>query len=113
MYIKTFLHYLSSEFAVSHVVSASMLLGRALYESLWSIEDWSDWCAEQHTAGVPKKAVLHLAKSKQTETKLVKQWIKKSRRPYKPGVLKRHVTPLSAKRIHTSRTAGVKRPSCD
>ena len=65
---------------MSHVVSASMLLGRALYGSLWSI-DWSDWCAEQHTAAVPKKAVLHLAKSKQTETKLVKQWIKKKKKP--------------------------------
>ena len=51
MYIKTLQHFLSNEFPMSRVVSASMMLGRALHESIWSDQDWSAWCAEQHTAG--------------------------------------------------------------
>ena len=111
MYIKTLQHFLSNEFPMSRVVGASMILGRALHESIWSKEDWNSWCAEQHTANVRSKAALPLTRSRHSEAEVVRQWVKKkpAARPMKTKVRKRRVNPLSVKRIHTLRTAGVKR----
>ena len=111
MYIKTLQHFLSNEFPMSRVVSASMMLGRALHESIWSDQDWSAWCAEQHTAGGQSKATLPLTKSRRREADVVKHWVMKkpATRRTKTKDRKRRVTPLSVKRIHTLRTAGVKR----
>ena len=111
MYIKTLQHFMSNEFPMSRVVSANMILGRALHESIWSNQDWSAWCAEQRTAGGQTKATLPLTKSRRSEADVVKHWVMKrpasSRRKTKDR--KRRVTPLSVKRIHTLRTAGVER----
>ena len=111
MYIKTLQHFLSKEFPMSHVVSASMILGRALHESIWSNQDWSVWCAEQQTEGGQSKATLPLTKSRRSEADVVKCWVMKrpSARAVKTKDRGRRVTPLSVKRIHTLRTAGVKR----
>ena len=111
MYIKTLQHFLSNEFPMSRVVSASMMLGRALHESIWSDQDWSAWCAEQHTAGGQSKATLPLTKSRRGEADVVKHWVMKkpATRRTKTKDRKGRVTPVSVKRIHTLRTAGVKR----
>ena len=108
MYIKTLQHFLSNDFPMSRVVGASMILGRALHESIWSKEDWNSWCAEQHTANVQSKAALPLTRSRHSEAEVVRQWVKK-KPAARTKVRKRRVNPLSVKRIHTLRTAGVKR----
>ena len=77
MYIKTLQHFLSKEFPMSHVVSASMIFGRALHESIWSNQDWSVWCAEQQTEGGQSKATLPLTKSRRSEADVVKCWVMK------------------------------------
>ncbi|CAE7255234.1 unnamed protein product [Symbiodinium sp. CCMP2592] len=77
-YIKMLTHYLATEHPMSHVVSANMLIGRSLHESLWSVPEWDAWCSEQHTDGVQSKARLQLAKSRQSEVKLVRNWAMKT-----------------------------------
>ena len=113
MYIKALQHYLSTEFPLSRIVSGGMLLGRALHESLWNCEEWNTWCAEQHTytSGMQSKATLPLTKARQHEAKVVKQWVRKkpAAAPTKGKGRRRHRTPLSMRRVHTLRTAGVKR----
>ncbi|CAE7292816.1 unnamed protein product [Symbiodinium sp. CCMP2592] len=114
LYIKTLQHYLATQFPMSHVVSASMLLGRALHESIWSSEEWSAWCAEQQTAGTQCKAELPLAKARLVEARVVRRAVKKKpvvRSTKKTDDRRKRVTPLSVKRMHTLRTAGVKRSS--
>ncbi|CAE7245695.1 unnamed protein product [Symbiodinium sp. CCMP2456] len=115
MYIKALQHHLATEFPLSRIVSASMLLGRALHESLWSSEEWNAWCAEQHTSGIQAKANLPLAKARHHEARLVKKWVR--RKPAtasaKSKGRSRHRTPLSVPRVHTMRTAGVKRSATD
>ena len=115
MYIKVLQHYLSTEFPMSRIVSAGMLLGRALHESLWKYEDWNAWCAEQHTSGRQSKASLPLTTARQHEAKVVKHWVNKkpAAAPMKSKGRRRHQTPLSVRRVHTLRTAGVKRSAND
>ena len=74
-YIKLLLPYLSVEFPLSHVVSASMLLGRSLHTSLWHGDDWVAWCSEQSTGGVPQKALLTLSTARKHEANLVHQHV--------------------------------------
>ncbi|CAE7834976.1 unnamed protein product [Symbiodinium sp. CCMP2592] len=109
-YIKLLLHYLSVRYPLSHTVSASMLLSRSLHRSLWSEDDWNVWCAEQSSLTVPKKATLPLSTARQLEARLVRQHVSKRPASKKQGNAskKRRVTPLSVKRIHTLRSAGVK-----
>ncbi|CAE7445428.1 unnamed protein product [Symbiodinium sp. CCMP2592] len=117
-YIKMLTHYLATEHPMSHVVSANMLIGRSLHESLWSVPEWDAWCSEQHTDGVQSKARLQLAKSRQSEVKLVRNWAMKTmKKPAakssKPQKRRGRVTPLSVRRMHTLRTAGVKQSGSD
>ena len=71
-YIKLLLHYLSVQYPLSHVVSASMLLSRSLHTSLWTRDTWTAWCSEQSSESVPKKAVLTLSSSRKYEENLVR-----------------------------------------
>ncbi|CAE7478378.1 unnamed protein product [Symbiodinium sp. CCMP2592] len=109
-YIKLLLHYLSVQHPLSHVVSASMLLSRSLHASLWYGDDWTAWCSEQSSETVPKKAALPLSSANRHEAKLVRQHLQKKPacKGRKNHVVKRRVTPLSVKRMHTLRSAGVK-----
>ncbi|CAE7532328.1 unnamed protein product [Symbiodinium sp. KB8] len=109
-YIKLLLHYLSVQYPLSHTVSASMMLSRSLHRSLWSEDDWNAWCAEQSSHRVPKKAMLPLSTARQLEARLVREHVLKKPASKKQGNTnrKRRVTPLSVKRIHTLRGAGVK-----
>ena len=59
-YIKMLMHYLAAQFPLSHVVSASMMLGRSLHQSLWRGDDWTLWYSEQYSVGVQAKAPLPL-----------------------------------------------------
>ncbi|CAE7674583.1 unnamed protein product [Symbiodinium sp. CCMP2592] len=109
-YIKLLLHYLSVQYPLSHVVSASMLLSRSLHSSLWYGDDWTVWCPEQSSETVPKKATLPLSSANRHEAKLVRQYIQKKPacKGRKNHIVKRRITPLSVKRMHTLRSAGVK-----
>ena len=109
-YIKLLLHYLSVQYPLSHTVSASMMLSRSLHRSLWSEDDWNVWCAEQLSHTVPKKATLSLSSARQLEARLVREHVLKKPTSKRQGStnMKRRVTPLSVKRIHTLRSAGVK-----
>ena len=109
-YIKLLLHYLSVQYPLSHVVSASMLLSRSLHTSLWTRDTWTAWCSEQSAESVPKKAVLTLSSSRKYEENLVRQHVLKKPASKRHGkqFTKKRVTPLSVKRRHTLRSAGVK-----
>ena len=109
-YIKLLLHYLSVQYPLSHVVSASMLLSRSQHTSLWTRDTWTAWCSEQSSESVPKKAVLTLSSSRKYEENLVRQHVLKKPASKRHGkqLTKKRVTPLSVKRRHTLRSAGVK-----
>ena len=109
-YIKLLLHYLSVQYPLSHVVSASMLLSRSLHTSLWTRDTWTAWCSEQSSESVPKKAVLTLSSSRKYEENLVRQHVLKKPASKRHGkqFTKKRVTPLFVKRRHTLRSAGVK-----
>ena len=111
-YIKMLMHYLAVQFPLSHIVSASMMLGRSLHQSLWSGDDWTLWCSEQYSVGVQAKAPLPLTTGRRHEAEVVRHYVRKKpsskRMVNKKG--KARVTPLSVKRIHTLRTAGVRGP---
>ena len=109
-YIKLLLHFLSVQYPLSHTVSASMLLSRSLHKSLWTHEDWEAWCGEQSSDTVQKKAVLSLTAARQHEARLVREHVLKKPASKRQGKYdtKRRVNPLSVKRIHTLRSAGVK-----
>ena len=109
-YIKLLLHYLSIQYPLSHVVSASMLLSRSLHKSLWNEDGWAAWCAEQLSDTIPRKATLTLSCAREHEANLVRQHVLKKPASKRQGQLsmKQRVTRLSVKRIHTLRSAGVK-----
>ena len=111
-YIKMLMHYLAVQFPLSHIVSASMMLGRSLHQSLWSGDDWTLWCSEQYSVGVQAKAPLPFTTGRRHEAEVVRHYVRKKpsskRMVNKKG--KARVTPLSVKRIHTLRTAGVRGP---
>ncbi|CAE7836609.1 unnamed protein product [Symbiodinium sp. CCMP2592] len=109
-YIKMLQHHLSTVHPMTHTVSASMLLGRSLHESLWTPHDWATWCAEQQTDGFQSKASLPLTNARKHEAARVRQWVMKKPSASKrtSPMKKRHVTPLSVRRMHTLRSSGVK-----
>ena len=109
-YIKLLLHFLSVQYPLSHTVSASMLLSRSLHKSIWSEDEWNAWCAEQSSDTVQKKAMLSLTSARQLEARLLRDNVlkKPASRRYGQTNVKRRVTPLSVRRIHTLRSAGVK-----
>ena len=109
-YIKLLLHFLSVQYPLSHTVSASMLLSRSLHKSLWSEDEWNAWCAEQSSDTVQNKAMLSLTSARQLEARLVRDNVlkKPASKRYGKTNVKRRVTSLSVRRIHTLRSAGVK-----
>ena len=109
-YIKLLMHHLATKHPLSHIVTAQMLLGRSLHQSIWTDEEWVAWCTEQKQAGPIRKAALPLTAARSHEQAVVKEWCAKrpaSKQGLRSGKL-RHSTPLTLKRKHTLRTSGVK-----
>ena len=110
-FIKLLEHYLATRYPMSHVVTATMLLGRSLHESLWLPGTWDEWCQEQQGQGPQAKSALPLVQARQGEAQAVKKWLMKkpSSRRVKSSKKTVKATPLSARRLHTLRSAGVKK----
>ena len=110
-FIKLMAHYLATHFPLTHIVSESVLLCRALGHSIWTCEDWKQWCSEQKKHKRQQKAQLPLAAAREAEESLVRGWLAKrpAAKRIKPTIIKR--TPLRAPRRHTLRSSGVKRKS--
>ena len=107
-YIKLMAHHLATHFPLTHIVSESVLLSRATRTSIWTDEEWKQWCSAQHSLGKQQKARLPLAATREQETVLVRNWVAK--RPAGNSRKQRKVkrTPLTTPRRHTLRSAGVK-----
>lgn len=50
-YIKLMAHHLATHFPLTHIVSESVLLSRATRTSIWTDEEWKQWCSAQHSLG--------------------------------------------------------------
>ena len=109
-FIKLLLHHLATEHPMTGVVSATMMLGRSLHQSLRDDRSWATWCTEQQSDGRQSKAFLPLANARRNESELVQKWVMKKPSTRQKDVPKRRrrVTPLSVRRIHTLRSSGVK-----
>ena len=59
-YIKLLMHHLAVKYPLSHIVTAQVLLGRSLHQSIWTEDECTAWCAEQKHAGSTRKASLPL-----------------------------------------------------
>ena len=109
-YIKLLMHHLATKHPMSHIVTAQMLLGRSLHQSIWTDEEWAAWCIEQKQAGSIQKAALPLTAARSQEAAVVREWCAKrpaSKKRTGAGKSK-HTTPLTVKRRHTVRSSGVK-----
>ena len=75
--VQFLMRYLSVQFPHSHVVSAGMMLGRSLHESLCNEEEWTAWCTDQRSEPVQAKASVPLTTGRQHEARVVRQHLKK------------------------------------
>ena len=109
-YIQLLTHHLAVKYPLSHVVTAQMLLGRSLHQSIWTEDEWTAWCTEQKHAGTIRKASLPLTAARKHEQTLVQEWCAKKPASKRKVTADRrkHSTPLTLKRKHSLRTSGVK-----
>ena len=110
-YIKLLAHHLANYFPLTHIVSETALLSRAMSKSIWTSEEWTGWCADQETCGRQKKAQLPLVAARENEKRLSKNWLAKRPAAATRKRLKLKRTPLQALRHHTLRSSGVKSKS--
>ena len=110
-YVKMMQHYLSTQHPLTHVVTAELMLGRSLYRSIWTEEQWRTWCSQQNAEGTRKKAALPLCRARESEAALVGEWVRKRPAARRQEDSKRikHTTPLTVRRRHSIKSAGVKK----
>ena len=110
-YVKMMQHYLSTQHPLTHVVTAELMLGRSLYRSIWTEEQWRTWCSQQNAEGARKKAALPLCRARESEAALVGEWVRKRPAARRQEDSKRikHTTPLTVRRRHSIKSAGVKK----
>ena len=104
-------HYLSTQYPLTHVVTAELMLGRSLYRSIWTEEQWRTWCSQQNAENARKKAALPLCKAREAEAALVGEWVRKRPAARRQDDFQRikHTTPLTVRRRHSIKSAGVKK----
>ena len=111
-FVKMMQHYLSTQYPFTHVVTAELMLGRSLYRSIWTGEQWRTWCSPQQNAeNARKKATLPLCKAREAEAALVGEWARKRPASRRQDGSKRikHTTPLTVRRRHSIKSAGVRK----
>ena len=104
-FIKLLAHHLATHHPLTHIVTETVLLGRALNTSIWTEEEWNSWCSQQNKPGRQTKALLPLAAAREEETSLVRGYVAK--RPATKRTRSRK-TPIRVTRKHTLRSSGVK-----
>ena len=112
-FVKVMRHYLSTQYPLTHIVRAELMLGRSLYRSIWTEEQWRRWGSQKNCENVRKKAALPLRTAREAEASLVSESVRKrpaSRRQNDSKRIK-HTTPLTVRRKHSIRSAGVRKNS--
>ena len=93
-YVKIMQHYLSTQYPLTHVVTAGLMLGRSLYRSTWTEEQWRTWCSQQNAENVRKKAALPLCKAREAEAALVGEWVERDQQQDARMIRKESNAPL-------------------
>ena len=102
-FVKMMQHYMSTQYPLTHVVTAELMLGRSMYKSIWTEEQWKAWCSQQNAENARRKAALPLCNAREAESALVAEWVRKRPATQQQENSKRskHTTPLTVRRRHS------------
>ena len=109
-FVKMMQHYMSTQYPLTHVVTAELMLGRSMYKSIWTEEQWKAWCSQQNAENARRKAALPLCNAREAESALVAEWVRKRPATQQQENSKRskHTTPLTVRHRHSVKSAGVR-----